>query len=715
MAIQWTPLSTGGAASSMNAAMIPKLQNNWGMLFNGLADAAKVAQQYGHATQDVNTKAAIAQAVGASSLEQLAEQRSGMADMRGIDPERLGKAINEQDALLRARTLSDYQIQDASDKQGTKEWMSNNLSALQKAMTTGEFTGETMPPDASSLLGYMQGGVNFKQQGDQFDKTHKQRGDQFDRTLTQQDSHFKTAQDNDMYKFGKNYKLAENADSRAGESHDIAVQQAYKADPGSSTTVFHNGQEYSVETPGLQQMVEGARMQKPLTGSGVGAKNAVDMFNIIGKNGVGDVLRTLKLDNDPVTLAMMAIESGGTWTTSHSGAVGPMQIMPKYAAGFAKEHRIVGDPTKDVKANIATGSAVLHKYVKEFDGNLEAAAIAYNGGHYMGKTAYNSWKVAGGKGNVADFIPGAYPEKGKMVNYSSSARTEARGHAGKMVEAYGEIQERMRRAGGQTAPQTPQQAAPAQATTANNQTGSGLQSYMDGSDPLSKNIAAQGTGNQMLGATAGLAALGGLQRATTPPPKQNSSLGYGNFSVDNSLARTARTGLDVQLERIAVNERPVQGSLADVKSTNEYEKFKKDQNIVEDRGTLLPNMALNKGQYVFNVIKDTPEFKNGSAATRKRMLEVGIENAGHSLWKAGGEKIKLEIAKAAQDSAADKETASLTKQREALYESAQKLVDSSKKSGKQPMTLEQAAQFLHPELYRAVNGDGTKASENPFL
>ena len=78
-----------------------------------------------------------------------------------------------------------------------------------------------------------------------------------------------------------------------------------------------------------------------------------------------------------LTVAVMKIEN--PWldadTVSHAGAVGLLQVMPKY---WAQEFGHCGDDLKDIDVNVCKGTEILRFYI-ERSSTLKQALLAYNG------------------------------------------------------------------------------------------------------------------------------------------------------------------------------------------------------------------------------------------------------------------------------------------------------------------------------------------------
>lgn len=95
--------------------------------------------------------------------------------------------------------------------------------------------------------------------------------------------------------------------------------------------------------------------------------------------------QTNNLDPDLVAAVMIQESGGNPRAVSRSGAIGLMQIMPKYhsCATF--------DPT----GNIACGTQILAYYIRRANGHLGSGLAAYNAGE-SGRDRYGrGWYYAG--------------------------------------------------------------------------------------------------------------------------------------------------------------------------------------------------------------------------------------------------------------------------------------------------------------------------------
>jgi hypothetical protein len=107
------------------------------------------------------------------------------------------------------------------------------------------------------------------------------------------------------------------------------------------------------------------------------------------------------LDVDPLTRAMIRVESQGDPTAeSDKGASGLMQVMPRTAAEIARE---IGDADfpateaeqkeylKNPAVSVRYGKYYMKKMLEKYDGDQDAALIAYNGGSERA----DKWLAAG--------------------------------------------------------------------------------------------------------------------------------------------------------------------------------------------------------------------------------------------------------------------------------------------------------------------------------
>lgn len=81
----------------------------------------------------------------------------------------------------------------------------------------------------------------------------------------------------------------------------------------------------------------------------------------------------------------MALSLDAAWTGDHGNGIGIMQIDKRYHPGFTENHR-----NDDHGANIDYGAGFLSRLVEVFDGELLAAAAAYNAGETKVRSAVNA-------------------------------------------------------------------------------------------------------------------------------------------------------------------------------------------------------------------------------------------------------------------------------------------------------------------------------------
>ena len=100
---------------------------------------------------------------------------------------------------------------------------------------------------------------------------------------------------------------------------------------------------------------------------------------------------------DPNLVRAIAMqESGGRQSVrSHAGAVGVMQIIPKYAKDFGG-----GDVVNSEDDNIRVGVREIKAYLKKYNGNLEYALMAYN----WGPGNVDAW-IKTGRGMKGQAVP----------------------------------------------------------------------------------------------------------------------------------------------------------------------------------------------------------------------------------------------------------------------------------------------------------------------
>ena len=110
------------------------------------------------------------------------------------------------------------------------------------------------------------------------------------------------------------------------------------------------------------------------------------------------LIRTAQAEGvDPNLVRAIAMqESGGKQSVrSHAGAVGVMQIIPKYAKDFGG-----GDVVNSEDDNIRVGVREIKAYLKKYNGNIQYALMAYN----WGPGNVDSW-IKTGKGMKGQPVP----------------------------------------------------------------------------------------------------------------------------------------------------------------------------------------------------------------------------------------------------------------------------------------------------------------------
>jgi soluble lytic murein transglycosylase-like protein len=130
-------------------------------------------------------------------------------------------------------------------------------------------------------------------------------------------------------------------------------------------------------------------------------------------------LNKVSITDDPLTRAMISVESKGQVDAeSHKGASGLMQVMPETAAeiaaqlgdtDFPKTLEAQKEYLKNEGVSIRYGQKYMSNMLKKYDGDTEAALIAYNGG--PGRA--DAWLKAGRDDSV---IPKESADYYKKVN-----------------------------------------------------------------------------------------------------------------------------------------------------------------------------------------------------------------------------------------------------------------------------------------------------------
>ncbi len=115
---------------------------------------------------------------------------------------------------------------------------------------------------------------------------------------------------------------------------------------------------------------------------------------------------------------------------SRAGAVGPMQLIPRYAKDFGIEKRDLTNPVKNIEAGVRN----LAKNYYRFSENPEHALMAYN----WGPTATANWLTKGGKGKIPqetrDYIYGS-KEKG-WAPYKDDVTQQINAYLGTDAQSY---------------------------------------------------------------------------------------------------------------------------------------------------------------------------------------------------------------------------------------------------------------------------------------
>jgi hypothetical protein len=115
---------------------------------------------------------------------------------------------------------------------------------------------------------------------------------------------------------------------------------------------------------------------------------------------------------------------------SRAGAVGPMQLIPRYAKDFGIEQRDLTNPVLNIEAGVRN----LAKNYYRFSENPEHALMAYN----WGPTATANWLTKGGKGKIPqetrDYIYGS-KEKG-WAPYKDDLTQQINAYLGTDAQSY---------------------------------------------------------------------------------------------------------------------------------------------------------------------------------------------------------------------------------------------------------------------------------------
>lgn len=429
---QFSPITPIAPTAAMIEAS--RKANPFATALTGMGSLFGVASQYGKDVNAVNTNNAIAQAMQTNDLGELQNMRGTLGQNSNVDAAKIAAAINEQSKALGAeRTLANAQT-DFDNREATRDWMQNNPMAMRAA-----FNGQmpmNLPVDPTAVFNAVGQGIGFNQ--------GQQRIDETKRSNLAGESNAE----------GRLQNERDRTRIMQGDQNISEAQFRYNTQNGTLSTYYDpaTGQMITQQSPSGGDYLDNIRGNTGGSGKGyvgrsgdnAGANSVGSTISNMNKNGASNILRELGHQNNDLLISMISIESGGKIDANSGKAVGLGQINPNYSAGMVAEYqkkgyKIEGDPLKDPRANIQLSAAVLDDYGKKFGGNKDAIAIAYNGGYYAGKTAYDRWQASGKKGNVRDYIPTSYPKDGKRVNYSAASRNEMFNHAVKFNDAYNEV------------------------------------------------------------------------------------------------------------------------------------------------------------------------------------------------------------------------------------------------------------------------------------
>lgn len=128
-----------------------------------------------------------------------------------------------------------------------------------------------------------------------------------------------------------------------------------------------------------------------------------------------------KYDNPELTpqlvIAMIEKESGGNASVvSNAGAIGLMQILPKYQYGRMKKLGVTN--LKDPKGNIKVGVDLLNSLLKDYDNNVYAALMFYNAGYAGARRAL--------RGDYSNYAKSIVKRAAELDNIIESVKIEKR-------------------------------------------------------------------------------------------------------------------------------------------------------------------------------------------------------------------------------------------------------------------------------------------------
>lgn len=410
--INYTPLAPMPVPSqAMRTGAVNNLPAN---IFSGLGNLLQVASNYGNATRDTNTNAAIANVLAEDDINSLAAMRSGLLDApnaAGTDLKKVSAAIAGQSQLLN-KELEQQNAQDQYNiKEATRQYFSDptNAGAIQTAMSTGALP-ENLPADPSLLFELAKGGYAV---------------DHNSKTLLETSQHNRAMERQGDRRINNDERQLDITEANSRYDRPDVVEEYI--DPETKELVRVQSNTYSL---GNSTLGTGSNRAK-----NIGAKAVHDTVATMRKNGTAQILTELGLDNDPLTLAMIAIESGGNPNARSSSSAGLGQIKTTDASYYAKRYGIKGN-VNEPKVNMQITAAHLKHLNNKFKGNSDAIAIAYNGGEHAADVAYKKWQESGQQGQVRDYIPSTYMAKGKQRKYDTK---QMYNHAVKLSQALDEI------------------------------------------------------------------------------------------------------------------------------------------------------------------------------------------------------------------------------------------------------------------------------------
>lgn len=661
MAIKWELLNP----IAPTTALLTQGSSLMGQGIEGLANAAK---GLGTDTRAQNTNELLRQAASVSNLADLPAARENLlANIAkfgaGADGAKALDALNKQESNLyetqgNINQLDQYSRNVAAENRKLADNKILNNAALVQSALAGN-------PDALDSLSKMSDGSGLI--------------DMYSKGLTGK-------KDDIRYNQDRTDRLKQQVISNqlAMQGANIQLATALNPDPGGVTVTYEDdGQggtrEVTTQKPTLGDTylaVAGSRNADGSINLGGAASNAAKRggtgtatsntvtsnIQSMGKNiqsnpELARAINTVKMTS-PKHLAMLAIESGGGGMGTDSGSsVGPMQINKQYAAGDAKNFNIKGDPTKDYNANLQVGMAKINKLDKEFNGNLDAIGIGYNGGENAARVAYNAWLKSGKQGQVRDYIPSTFKKTGGGTgNYDVQ---QMRNHAAKYNEAHDRLSASIGKVSnrGNTA-------AVSNTATTTKTTNSGFSLA-----PNALNAAKQTYQNTL----------------------------RGNQFNQNAAGRKG--------------DGPVQ--------LNAFSNYLEDQGI-NTKGSLI-NSATNDSQNVFNILNKDPKWQSLPAASKQASLKEAIDyNSKNQGWLFGKNadegKITTRAARKLEEIVSSKSTGYDEANFSSLRSIAEKAIAEEKgrkgRTGRLP-TLDEMMKLVDQPMYNLMKNKDKKVN-NPF-